>query len=933
MRGILGPEVIAEMLSREGGIAALKEAKGKKGVAGLLHFTNMLGDAGFKGLATGFDTQFAEANVTGKKGMMFAFRNMFRDGGVFSDQMMDAFEGATGPRVKAGPARMPVGFSQRQTYYAGQQAAARGRGASARLTTGLGALSRRGAAESLDNRLATASVSATQFGEGLINAKRLLEEDRILKEKNLAIDKANLQVKEQLAIATAKAEETFMDNLRKSDAIGTPEKEAIKKRMATLRDDPMLANIVRTQLEGEEILSAQDKLLLEFLRTTMSQEADLRSKSATTIGEVNASYDANKIAVDKNTKSQIDLFKESQKFQFAQRIGRLRVDANKATNEVGGLAAMQQGRAPGFPGVRFGVTNQDIAGAAQAGRMARWRAGQGNLDPSATFRESFAYGGGDAALEFETGMKDVAQGMKSSFADAFQSIASGASSVKGAFANMAQSILNSISSISANMFSNMLFSSFGNKSIAGYAGGGLVTGGSGFADDVMTRMQGGEFVVKKSAVNKIGLPALNAINGAPGYANGGGAWSGMSGAGKMGAISAGTAALSGLIGSAMQPKQPGGPPAQDYGHGRGQYGYFGGPDPDAGQTDRVSGGRGAASVSLAKGFVYYRRDPATGRLVSERSRPTEGRFEVSSSLSLLGRLNEGDPQTGRMFNKEQTMARYQDYLATETQSRKDQINAVKKQKKQRLIGAYMNAAMLIGGAKLFGPKAMGPDVAGPGGQTYEAFQGSGGEAYRLKNMGFGNQGYGTGTGSSLMSGTAPASWWNNSVTSSPGSLDMLRGMGAGIGADTGYNRPVSLDHPVFKNPPGQANGGLARVMGGEYVMSPQAVRTHGVGFMTELNRGNVPGYADGGFVGGGPTLNTGGNTTNNVKINVNIDKNGKPEVQSQATADTSGPSERGDQQEAQDNAKFGELLQNVVIEEIVKQQRPGGLLQGSPHTP
>jgi hypothetical protein len=38
--------------------------------------------------------------------------------------------------------------------------------------------------------------------------------------------------------------------------------------------------------------------------------------------------------------------------------------------------------------------------------------------------------------------------MKSSFADAFQSIASGASSVQGALANMAQSILNSISSIS-----------------------------------------------------------------------------------------------------------------------------------------------------------------------------------------------------------------------------------------------------------------------------------------------------------------------------------------------------------------------------------------------------------------------------------------------------------------------------------------------------
>ena len=66
-------------------------------------------------------------------------------------------------------------------------------------------------------------------------------------------------------------------------------------------------------------------------------------------------------------------------------------------------------------------------------------------------------------------------------------------------------------------------------------------------------------------------------------------------------------------------------------------------------------------------------------------------------------------------------------------------------------------------------------------------------------------------------------------------------------------------------------------------MSPQAVRTHGVGFMTELNRGNVPRYAGGGLVGnqtgpavvgGGSTLNTGGNTTNNVKININVDKSG-----------------------------------------------------------
>ena len=70
--------------------------------------------------------------------------------------------------------------------------------------------------------------------------------------------------------------------------------------------------------------------------------------------------------------------------------------------------------------------------------------------------------------------------------------------------------------------------------------------------------------------------------------------------------------------------------------------------------------------------------------------------------------------------------------------------------------------------------------------------------------------------------------------------------------------------------------------------------------------------------------------TNNVKINVNIDKSGKASAQAQATTSEGGPSEeRGDQQETQDNSKFGEMLQNVVIEEIVKQQRPGGLLERS----
>ena len=133
----------------------------------------------------------------------------------------------------------------------------------------------------------------------------------------------------------------------------------------------------------------------------------------------------------------------------------------------------------------------------------------------AGFRNEFGYEGVDALQDFENGSRQVAQTMKSSFADAFQSIASGASTVQGALANMAQSILNSISSMSTQMMTNMMFSKMGFSEggyVPGYNAGGLVTGGSGHKDDVLTKMQGGEFVVKKSAVNKIGLPALNAIN-------------------------------------------------------------------------------------------------------------------------------------------------------------------------------------------------------------------------------------------------------------------------------------------------------------------------------------------------------------------------------------------------------------------------------------
>ena len=320
--------------------------------------------------------------------------------------------------------------------------------------------------------------------------------------------------------------------------------------------------------------------------------------------------------------------------------------------------------------------------------------------------------------------------------------------------------------------------------------GGLIVGGSGYKDDVpMKNATGGEFVIKKSAVNKIGVPTLNAING---MANGGPSL------GKVGLIAAGASAASGLLSSAMQPGAPDPAPSQNYGFGRSKHGYLGGADPDSRGPDMISGGAGRAGVSLNKAYVYYRRDPQTGQLISERARPTEGRFEVSDRLSLLGRLGDDDPQTARMFQKEQAMSSYQGYLAQETDRRRAAVKAVERKKRGNLISAYANAAMLIGGAHMMDKFA------------------AANQATDFTNL------------ADPMTATGMP---QSALARHGGTMDY-----SGFPSDVlgPHGMPIGV---------GKANGGIIATTGGEYMMSAEAVRTHGINFMTELNRGNVPGYA------------------------------------------------------------------------------------------
>ena len=261
---------------------------------------------------------------------------------------------------------------------------------------------------------------------------------------------------------------------------------------------------------------------------------------------------------------------------------------------------------------------------------------------------------------------------------------------------------------------------------------------------------------------------------------------------------------------------------------------------------------GKARVSLAKEFLFTGDDP---------KRPTGGRYNVSRNLSTAALFRDDDPQTGRMFGRQDKLVNYLEYRRAEQERRDKVLDDIKRQKRGRLMNAYMSAGLRIGAGFIgqnFGPQAGGAaSVEG-----------------------------GTGSGA---------------LTINP--------------SKAGSNVP---EFPMARG------GSPALLMGGEYVMSSRTVNKYGTGFMAQLNSGRMPGYNQGGLVGGGGAA--AGITTNNVNLAINIDKTGNAQVQTQEQdANTNG--QDSESQEVENSKKFADAIRAAVQKEITKQQRPGGLLR------
>ena len=547
---------------------------------------------------------------------------------------------------------------------------------------------------------------------------------------------------------------------------------------------------------------------------------------------------------------------------------------------------------------------EDLKAAEEKNRTENIKNKQWNpTDIFGAFSTEMTYGPQDAMRDLNAIGTDTARTLKSEFNNAFQSVIDGTQEVGDAFRSMALNISRRIQQLALEMTTNMvfnsLFSSFGgipslfknplgmNQGgvIKGYSTGGKVSGGSGVKDDVPAMLNQGEYVVKKSAVNKYGEDFLQGLN---------------SGRVVLKAIGGGTTGIN---------PNPNRPFLED---GKFQVNRVNnlpieamiapeGMGSTADRYTRTDTG-GDFSSELLTDFLY------TG---NEYGLPTGGKYVFDPRLSPEAILREDDPmnqlrqeKVDRLLTFQGEIQSYKEYLADleernrEEKARVDQINqqnrdAYNKQQNNLFWGSLLQAGLTVGAGTF-------SQYGAP--KLKEAFQGSSG----WSNWRSGSSSY----GQSMNFG--PPSQANR------------------------YNLKGTA--PTIRR--GYAKGGEANkdsipalLMDGEYIIRKDMVNFYGKDFFDKLNSGRIRKFADGGSVSDTPEYSQSSSSsttsnTNNINITVNVAKDGSSD-ESKKEDNKSANTDKERQEEAERNRKLSERIKSEVVKVINQEQRPGGLLSSS----
>jgi hypothetical protein len=488
--------------------------------------------------------------------------------------------------------------------------------------------------------------------------------------------------------------------------------------------------------------------------------------------------------------------------------------------------------------------------------------------------------------------------------------------------------------MSTNLLFNSLFSSVGGvpsafKSPLGrakggyiqeFSTGGKVLGGSGTKDDVPAMLSKGEYVIKKSSVNKYGTRFLNNLNQ--------GGVVGLAGGGSLGGV--GDPISEDLIAEYLRNSNKN--PASETDTGR---------VVDANLKEQL--GRSLASIYEGSDVTY---SDAFSRLASSNTASggafranlaafytadsnyaTAGTYLVDPLLSQMALFDENDPQNQiNQQNREMIASYLKEGIDTyernreaivgtiqanrEEKRRIDQINqeqqdAFNNQQRNNIIGAFVQAGMSVGAGAFstYGAPALQKYLSPGGGNPFMA----------------GNR-----FGSQTVKRATPAN------QTSAGDYNVNPYKYATYVKDGGFM--------------GFAKGGSsgkddipAMLMGGEYVMRKDAVNTYGRKFFDDLNGGKIRKFADGGMVTNSPEYSNNessnsSSSNNNINITVNLSNT---QSSSESSSQNQTSKSNDPEQNRRDIEQAKELtlkIKTEVVKVINEQQRPGGLLSSSKYT-
>jgi TP901 family phage tail tape measure protein len=629
--------------------------------------------------------------------------------------------------------------------------------------------------------------------------------------------------------------------------------------------------------------------------TVQSRLIDMQWKASAAIASSNISIDEQIDLYDRLAKSSTDL--TNSKLTEAQQITEFGHVVATAMREI---AAEQLARGE----ISTGEYRQQIGAENEAAiRNSQY----GSKNAGRSFGGAILYDNKDMLRDFDMLVGSLAVNLRDGITNAFEEAIYGSKKLKEAFGDMFKDLAKSILSGMMKMAFQRLFGAMAGAAMgtgSGWARGGLVEGGSGVRDDVPARLMGGEFVVKKSMVDKYGSGFLSALN-------------------------------SGSIRTAAG----------------------GGSSEGAGYNDSKTG-----KVKYEDGEQH----PMANRYVyNNPTKPTEGHFEVDPRMSAYALTDPDNPQNDLKFERYENLTSYIEEKEEYEKMKAEALQQFEDNKRRQARGALIQTAMtfaIMGLAnkihswqagksnavvekynrgETLTPKEMKrfkTAVKGPLGRHMDPtvraniLEDFHSQSSLNLDTGFSNDfrrmndlpNMSPAGGNRISAKYIPGTWGGGTGATGP--------RGDTVGGFFGLKEWDQKSY--FHDPTGakfiqkRAQGGMhtsdnipAMLTGGEFVMNKGVVDKYGIDFFNRLNQGNVSAFQSGGLVGGSDASTVAGGgageMTNNITITVNIDKDGNTNSNTEGGTDESS------------GKQLAKRVHQVVIGTLIEEKRPGGLLYGA----